>query len=172
MRYSCIIPDGNPAFTVDISDTKTVHQLKSAIKDWVAPDLNTIAPAALKLYQINIDASDTDEYIKEVQRLAKNLDSLTTLSEPAILRSVFPSYDPLDGRIHILVDGKMYMLGCGVVLCAVAETCQQTQLPRQAFRYFTKPNIRLPNYVKVFGGKKTKLKISRTEYPSSSTAHS
>ena len=116
MRCNCIIPNGHPAFTVDISGTSTVHQLKSAIKDSVAPELNNIATAALKLYQINIDGSDRDEYIKEVQRLDESLESLTRLSEPAILRDVFPSSGPLDGRIHIFVVGKLCMLGCGVVL--------------------------------------------------------
>lgn len=115
MRCNCIIPNG-PAFTVDISGTSTVRQLKSAIKVSAGSVLDTIAAAALKLYQINIDGSNRDEYIKEVQRLAQSLDSLTRLSDSAMLCRVFPSHGPLNGRIHILVDGKLCMLNRGLVL--------------------------------------------------------
>ena len=156
MRYNCITLNGNSAFTVDISDTNTVDQLKSAIKRRMGPELNTIAADALKLYQINIDASEREKYIKEVQRLDKNLDSLTRLSEPAILRDVFPSSGPLDGRIHILVDGKLCMIGCGVVLCAVAETANAA--PPPGFSVFDQTYHPLAKLCESFWGQEDKIK--------------
>ena len=115
-QVACIIPSGDPAFTVNVSEAGSVHDLKFAIKNSMGVALAAADAVDLKLYQIDVDGFDSIVYIEEVQRLAENLGDLTRLNDLALLSSVIPPPGPPHGRIHILVQGKLCVPGGGVVL--------------------------------------------------------
>ena len=102
----CIIPNGKPAFVVNIDETRTVASLKVAIKAVKAPELDHIAPDNLTLYRVNLDGSDEPEYIKEAERFAESLVNLDLhpLKQFDLLDMVFPEPpNSRDRNIHIFV---------------------------------------------------------------------
>jgi hypothetical protein len=94
-RVFCIIPDGNPAFSVRIDDTETVDDLKGAFKDRTKPKLDAFAAYTLTLYYIDVDLSSEEQYIERV-----NHPGLEELEAGDTLTEVF---EPFSRRIHILV---------------------------------------------------------------------
>ena len=102
MQYKlfCVIPNGKPAFVVNIDETETVADLKDAIKSKL--ELSLIA-IDLTLYQIDLDGSDEPEYIKEAKRLAENPLNLEKLKVVKRLNTIFGSSGPTEENIHILV---------------------------------------------------------------------
>lgn len=99
----CILIGENHAFPVDIDNGLTVGHLKCKIKAEKTQALASIEADVLTLYQINVDGSDEDEYIKEVKVLAQNLRSLKKLSGLQSLKDVFGSSGPPRRRINVLV---------------------------------------------------------------------
>ena len=108
-KINCIIPNGRPEFPVKIGKNESVGELKDAIKQKMAPNLNAFDAPTLNLYRIDVDASDEKKAIEEVKTLAL----ANRLNTSWKLSRVFPSVPP-DGEIHILVKLPE---GGSIVLC-------------------------------------------------------
>jgi hypothetical protein len=113
MRYEifCIIPGGNPAFSVKIDETETVGHLKKEIKAQNGQTLATVDAVALTLYRIEVDGSNEELYIEEVKRLAQDLSILPKLQVVDKLAEVFASSAPNRQKIHILVKPPKGVIG-------------------------------------------------------------
>ena len=113
----CIIPGGDPAFSVQLKEMNTVDNLKEVIKVRQHPNLDKYPSSALTLYKIDVDISKKANYVKEVDVIYQGLSSLEELEVGDKLKEVFsapgpsapgpstrrmPSGPP-PGRIHILV---------------------------------------------------------------------
>ena len=99
----CVLPDGKPTFPVEIPNTRTVGQLKDAIKFKIPLSLNAIEARDLTLYKIDLDGSDM-KYIEEVKNMVRKLGDLHPLNQLDLLDMVFPEApNPRDPKIHILV---------------------------------------------------------------------
>ena len=70
----CAILGSPYIFSVDIEADKTVYQLKIKIKE-NSPELKDIAPKTLSLYRIDVDVSDEQQAIRNVETLAPTLTS-------------------------------------------------------------------------------------------------
>jgi len=78
-----------------------VHHLKDKIKR-ESPELDDLATKMLDLYRIDVDTSNEQHAIKEVETLAQTLRRTDRLTPTWRLNRVFPSGAPAD-RILILV---------------------------------------------------------------------
>lgn len=78
-KIFCIIPDGN--------ETKTVEDLKDAVKKKQHPNLKNCPAAALKLYRVDIDGSDMRKAITDASNLLSALDASNFPSETPLLLS-------------------------------------------------------------------------------------
>ena len=105
MAYTifCVLPNGKPTFPVKIAKTQTVGELKNAIKFKIPLSLKAIEARDLTLYEVNLDCSDNEEYIKQAKLLAENPDNLLKLDPVKKLTAVFGSSGPLEEKIHVLV---------------------------------------------------------------------
>ena len=104
MRLLCIIPGPScELFSVTIDEKQIVDELKDAIKSRISGTLANIDAYNLKLYKININALDKDQYTEGVNTLAQNLSTLHKLNPAIPMGTVFPS-GPLDQMIEILVE--------------------------------------------------------------------
>ena len=99
----CVIIGQNHAFPVDIDNGYTVGHLKNKIKAMKTQALASIEADVLTLYRIDVDGTDEDEYIKDVNALAQNLSRLRKLSALQLLTDVFGASAPPPQRIHVLV---------------------------------------------------------------------
>jgi Crinkler effector protein N-terminal domain len=72
----CILIGGTTPFPVTINETQSVGELK-AIKKKKEPELDAFAADALTLYKVDIDGSDNEKCIKEVQDIPQELGHLT-----------------------------------------------------------------------------------------------
>jgi hypothetical protein len=92
-------------FSVKIASTKTVGFLKQEIKA-KDKDLAGISARLITLYRIDVtllgEKEHSQEHIQEVQRKAKDLNSLIYLDTSKKLNKIYPTA-PLDDTIHILV---------------------------------------------------------------------
>jgi len=77
-----------------------VDDLKKSIKE-ERPDVDVVA-VKLELYGIDVDASDLQKAIKDVETLARALIPTDTLNPTLDLKDVFPEGVPRK-KIHILV---------------------------------------------------------------------
>ena len=110
---SCIIRGGNPAFLINTEKPRTfpvkigkremVGILKQKIRKVTAPELDAFAAATLILYKIDVDASDMDVAIEQVEAYAQTLTTLNELSPFLRLDEVFPR-GPLENMFHILIE--------------------------------------------------------------------
>ena len=132
-QVACIIPSGDPAFTVNVSEAGSVDDLKFAIKNSMGVALAAVDAVDLKLYQINVDGFDSIVYIEEVQRLAENLGHLTRLNDLALLSSVIPPPAPLMGGSTSLFRVSCVCLVVVSFCGAVAETLLANTAPPPGF---------------------------------------
>jgi len=99
-RSTTLFPD---LFSVDIDDARTVEDLKYVIK-FAKAGLNDIGVVGMTLHQVNIDASNKDNYTKEVGAISQQLSTAAKELNPVCkLSDVFQPPGPSEGKIHILV---------------------------------------------------------------------
>jgi Crinkler effector protein N-terminal domain len=103
-RLLCIVIGETNPIVVDINDDQLVAHLKDAIKKKKEHVLGAFDANDLTLYQVNIDASNEQNYIQEVKRESENLSKLRKLNPVFELRDYFDSSGPLHRVIHILVE--------------------------------------------------------------------
>src|SRR5260221_13244265 len=102
----CVLVEKATAFPVRFDETQTVDELKEEIKAAVDPKLRSLAANKLTLYRVDIDASNRQEYIEAVKKIAQELHKHTKLHPMFKLSSVFEDLDPpVPPRrtVHILV---------------------------------------------------------------------
>ena len=71
LKLLCITPGDDETFPVDIDKTQTVGDLKTKIKEAMAPDLDTIMAFKLKLYRINVDISDDKNHDRIIDQISR-----------------------------------------------------------------------------------------------------
>jgi len=99
-QSTTLFPD---LFSVHIDDARTVKDLKHALK-FSKASLHDIGVARMTLHQVNIDASNKENYTKEVGAISQQLSKATKELNPEWkLSGVFQPLGPSEGKIHILV---------------------------------------------------------------------
>src|SRR5258706_5380539 len=96
----CLLEGETVHFPVEIDETKSVGGLKKSIKE-ERPDVDVVA-VKLELYQIDVDASDLQKAIKDVETLAPKLIPTDRLNPTLDLSDIFPEGVPRK-KIHFLV---------------------------------------------------------------------
>src|SRR5258706_7335916 len=96
----CLLEGETKPFPVRIDESQFVGDLKDRITE-KRLDVDVVA-VKLELYRIDVDASDLQKAIKDVETLAPRLIPTDRLNPTQKLNKVFPS-GPLDDQIHILV---------------------------------------------------------------------
>ena len=96
----CLLEGESVSFPVEIDETKSVGVLKDHIKEKMSAV--HVEAHKLELYRIDVDASDEQKAIKDVETLAQTLIPTDRLNPTQKLNKVFPSGAP-DDQIHILV---------------------------------------------------------------------
>ena len=93
-------------FSVNIDETRTMRDLKQAIKAATKPTLTGVDANVLTLYRVAIDDPvnrKVNEYIKELKRLSQNLKECTELDEMHQVSEVFGEIPPPGKSYFILV---------------------------------------------------------------------
>src|SRR5258706_1182614 len=96
----CLLEGDMVPFAVRIDESQFVGDLKKSIREEMS-DVHVEA-RKLELHRIDVDASDLQKAIKDVETLAPRLIPTDRLNPTQKLNKVFPS-GPLDDQIHILV---------------------------------------------------------------------
>ena len=96
----CLLKGETIPFSVRIGESQSVDDLKDRIKEKRSVIL--VEALELELYRIDVDASDLQKAIKDVETLAQTLIPTDRLNPTLKLNKVFPSGAP-DDQIHILV---------------------------------------------------------------------
>ncbi|SRR5258706_7924949 len=99
----CIQPGSDP-FLVDVDATTTVYRLKEMVQAKRVPHLDSIAANELKLYKINIDISDDDNYARINRDIANGVYKFNEqgVLNPSQKVSKYLQRD-LEGVIQVLV---------------------------------------------------------------------
>ena len=111
MQYKlfCVIPDGKPAFVVNIDETETVADLKDKIKEKKPLTLATVETEALELYRINAFGNNLQERRKALEDEIRRIEDIRKASSDSeldnleLLEVVFNNTPPPHKTIHILV---------------------------------------------------------------------
>jgi Crinkler effector protein N-terminal domain len=97
----CIILRGTTLFPVTIDETRSVGELKEAIKKEKEPEFDAFDADALTLYRVKIDGFNKQEFIKIVQHIPQ--DPNAELNPISKLSQCFQDEDLAEPMIRILV---------------------------------------------------------------------
>ena len=132
----CAIPGDKDIFSVKINSNALVSELKDKIHA-ANPTFTSFGARALSLYKIDVEASNEQQAVKEIETIARKLRISDRLNSIVELNEVFP-LGVSRGMVHILVklpEGvSIDSRACGVVpmqqvwcrpLAAAPLTCPQ-----------------------------------------------
>ena len=106
LQYSifCILADSRSLILIDIENTKTVAELKDAIKVNAQHELRDYDAHQLKLYKIDVpfDESDKQEHFNTVQNVSQDLTNYKLLHPWVKLSTIEHGFG--DGLLHILIE--------------------------------------------------------------------
>jgi Crinkler effector protein N-terminal domain len=130
-RFLCIVIGEKTEFSVKVDDADLVDELKDAIKKKVEHALGAFDAHALTLYKVEINRSNAEEYIKNLQEASQNPSSNPRL-DPADELKVHYASSPPPQMLHILVELPRSELRTGAKLAVLVVLMSPEHTDEQA----------------------------------------